>query len=52
MKTKLVTLFVEPSSYEQLRLRAFQERASVSEVIRRAVAAYLVPTAKKSQRAQ
>lgn len=41
MKTKLLGLFVEPSLYERLRVRAFEERCSVSEVVRRAVAGYL-----------
>lgn len=41
MKTKLLGLFVEPSFYERLRVRAFEERCSISEVIRRATAAYL-----------
>ena len=41
MKTKLLGLFVEPSLYEQLRVRAFKERCSVSEVVRRSLAEYL-----------
>jgi len=41
MKTKLLGLFVEPSFYERLRVRAFEERCSISEVVRRATAAYL-----------
>lgn len=41
MKTKLLGVFVEPSVYERLRVRAFEERCSVSEVVRRAVAEYL-----------
>lgn len=41
MKTKLLGLFVEPSLYERLRVRAFEERCSVSEVVRRALTAYL-----------
>ncbi len=50
MKTKLVTLFVEPSRYEQIRIRAFQERVSVSEIIRRAMAAYLAAKDKGSRK--
>lgn len=41
MKTKLLGLFVEPSLYERLRVRAFEERCSVSEVVRRSLADYL-----------
>jgi len=41
MKTKLLGCFVEPATFERLRLQAFQERCSVSEVVRRAVADYL-----------
>ena len=41
MKTKLLGVFVEPSVYERLRVRAFEERCSVGEVVRRAVADYL-----------
>ena len=41
MKTKLLGVLVEPSVYERLRLQAFQERCSVGEVVRRAVAEYL-----------
>ena len=41
MKTKLLGLFVEPSLYERLRVEAFEQRCSVSEVVRRAVADYL-----------
>ena len=40
LKTKLLGVFVEPSIYERLRVRAFKERCSVGEVIRRAVVAY------------
>lgn len=43
MKSKLLGLFVEPSLYERLRVEAFEERCSVSEVVRRAVEAYLTP---------
>lgn len=42
MKTKLLGVFVEPSVYEYLRVRAFEERCSISEVVRRAMAAYLL----------
>ncbi|HZY31950.1 MAG TPA: hypothetical protein VFF86_09965 [Candidatus Methylomirabilis sp.] len=35
-----VNLF--PSTWEALRIRAFQERTTISEQVRRAVAAYLV----------
>ncbi len=41
MKTKLVAVLVEPSVHERLRVRAFEERCSVGEIIRRAVAEYL-----------
>ena len=41
MKTKLLGVLVEPSVYERLRVRAFRERCSVGEVVRRAVADYL-----------
>lgn len=41
MKTKLLGVFVEPSLYERLRVRAFEERCSVGEVVRRGVAMYL-----------
>lgn len=46
MKTKMISTLLEPSVYERLRLRAFQERCSVGEVIRRAVAAYLAGRAR------
>ena len=44
MKTKLLGVFVEPSMHERLRLEAFHERCSVSEIIRRAVATYFAKT--------
>lgn len=47
MKTKLLGLFVEPSLYERLRVRAFKERCSVSEVVRRALTAYLTPSKRR-----
>jgi predicted HicB family RNase H-like nuclease len=41
MKTKLVAVFMEPSVHERLRVVAFDQRCSVGEVVRRAVADYL-----------
>jgi len=41
MKTKLLGLWIEPDVYERLRVRAFEARSSVGEVVRRAVADYL-----------
>jgi len=41
MKTKALTMLMEPSVYEQVRVEAFRERCSVGEVVRRAVADYL-----------
>ena len=41
MKTKLLAAFVEPALHERLRVAAFKAHASISEIVRRAVAAYL-----------
>ena len=45
MKTKLLGVLVEPSVYERLRVRAFEERVNISELIRRALARYLAERA-------
>ena len=50
MKTKLVAVFMEPSVHERLRIEAFKARCSVGEIVRRAVAAYLVAKAKESRK--
>ena len=43
MKTKALALFAEPDLHEAVRLAAFKERCSMSEIVRRAVVAYLAP---------
>ena len=47
MKTKLLGLWIEPDVYERLRVRAFEQRCSVGEVVRRAIGAYLLGKPKK-----
>ena len=46
MKSKYLAAFVEPSMHEALRLRAFRERCSVGEIVRKALAMYLERKAK------
>lgn len=41
MKTRALTIVMEPTVYERLRLEAFNQRCSVGEIVRRAMAAYL-----------
>lgn len=43
MKTKMLALASEPELHEAVRLAAFKERCSMSEIVRRAVVAYLAP---------
>lgn len=50
MKTRLLGVLVEPSVYERLRVRAFEERVNISELIRRALARYLVTAEKESRK--
>ena len=41
MKTKGLTILLEPLVYERLRVEAFKARCSVGEVVRRAIAEHL-----------
>ena len=43
MKTKVLALATEPDLHEAVRLAAFKARCSMSEIVRRAVVAYLAP---------
>jgi len=49
MKTKLLGLWIEPDVYERLRVRAFEQRCSVGEVVRRAVRDYLAIPPRKTK---
>ncbi len=41
MKEKLIAAFADEALHERIRVAAFEERCSMSEVIRRALEAYL-----------
>jgi hypothetical protein len=43
MKMKVLALAAEPDLHEAVRLAAFKERCSMSEIVRRAVVAYVAP---------
>ena len=43
VKTKNLALFAEPDLHEAVRLAAFKAHCSMSEIVRRAVVAYLAP---------
>ena len=44
MKTRLLALFVESDLHETVRRAAFEERYSMSELVRRALLSYREPT--------
>ena len=46
MRTKGLTIIMEPSVFERLRVEAFEERCSVEEIVRRSVAVYLAGRAR------
>ena len=41
IKTKGLTILLEPSGYERLRVEAFKSRCSVGEIVRRALKLYM-----------
>ncbi len=50
MKTKILTMLLEPSVYEAIRRAAYEAHCSMGEIARRAVAEYLGKRPRKREK--